>query len=267
MTVFISYSNEDKKKVNKIIKYIHSDIYTWIDHQDIIPSSILNNTLKKGIDKADFFIIFISNNTIRSKWVQKELDWSIEREKKLKYNFILPIMLDIESYEKCKKDEIKKKSYIKGYELNNKVLAEEVSNTLVSMNLEKSKYPSEQLQKSIYEFVPIILFILAFFLTPSKIDHITDIKKSYNFDINQFKYKDMWLFSYSFFKVDSDQTIFSLGLYKVVLNRTIYPHETYGLDKNWTKNIDKSSQKTQKVIRNFIDGNKTIERNEENNAS
>ena len=52
----------------------------------------LRTIIQSGVD---FLVIFLDNESVRSKWVMHELEWAIERERELKRTFVLPILLEM----------------------------------------------------------------------------------------------------------------------------------------------------------------------------
>ena len=112
MKIFISYSTRDEKIVRKIVSLIPSSVYTWIDHKSLTGGNILSRKIKKGISEADVFFVFISNNSVESAWVRKEIKWALEKEDKIKHDFIVPIVLSTNAWDNLYNNKIKEKSLL-----------------------------------------------------------------------------------------------------------------------------------------------------------
>jgi hypothetical protein len=73
---FISYSHEDRDIAAHIADgLIQVGIDAWIDKYEIIPGdSIIKKIFEDGLSGADVFLIILSENSIKSKWVKQELE-------------------------------------------------------------------------------------------------------------------------------------------------------------------------------------------------
>jgi hypothetical protein len=90
LKIFISHSSKDitfaRKLKHEFEKY---DINVWLDEGSLKVGDILTNTFRKAIEEADFFILIISEHSLRSDWVKQEMKFAIESHTK-----ILPIRID-----------------------------------------------------------------------------------------------------------------------------------------------------------------------------
>lgn len=93
---FICHSSKDKKRfvIDFAERLIGRGIDAWVDKWEMrIGDSLIRRIFDEGIDKCEFFIIILSKNSIKSKWVKQELDVAavkrIEEETR-----ILPIIID-----------------------------------------------------------------------------------------------------------------------------------------------------------------------------
>ena len=224
MKIFLSYSTKDEQIVKNVTKLMPFGVDPWIDHKKISGGSFLSNKIKQGIKEADIFFIFISQDAINSKWVLDELNWALEKEKKLKYDYIVPIVLEQTTWEGWKKNPIKDKKY-SSYNTNESlyVLANEMKNSIVDKTIEKFKYQC-LLKKDIFSnfgfaFLYIILGI-AFFTEPTEKEHIQNLlSKSTSCNTSQIQYTDMWFFSYSTCPIGSDKKLFSFGVFDIIFVR------------------------------------------------
>ena len=87
--IFISYSHADSKIVYPIVEKLLGDGYrVWYD-EGIPLASIWETVILDKLDKCKYFIFFVSANSCKSKWCQRELKIAKEKDKK-----IAPIYLE-----------------------------------------------------------------------------------------------------------------------------------------------------------------------------
>ena len=94
--VFLSYSHKDIKTVEPIaILLKNRGIDVWYDEWNLLVGSSLIKEIQDGIRHADFVILFLSDNSVTSPWVNEEFEASkvIELEMKDRLK-ILPARLD-----------------------------------------------------------------------------------------------------------------------------------------------------------------------------
>ena len=95
--VFISYSSNDVVKVERLTKALKEEnIQVWIDTEKIFPGDDFLEEMKKGISKADKFLICLSpsfNTKPPTSWVKKELKIAILKENDSGRGVIIPIRI------------------------------------------------------------------------------------------------------------------------------------------------------------------------------
>ena len=93
--VFISHSSKDKPFVMKLaIDLINSNFPIWIDSWEIELGDSLLDKIYKAIDDSFYLIIVLSNNSIQSDWVKKELNLALQKEEQIGRKFIIPILAE-----------------------------------------------------------------------------------------------------------------------------------------------------------------------------
>ena len=96
--VFISHSSEDKEG---LVEPIAEDlercyIRTWVDTKRIAPGDNLRKSiLKDGLEKADIVLIFFTQSSLRSSWVDREIKHVLSNEMKKDNNFDLSKVISI----------------------------------------------------------------------------------------------------------------------------------------------------------------------------
>lgn len=97
-TLFISYSSNDKDVVKKIAVDLRSTGFdVWLDEWEIKVGQSIVKSVERGIDEADFVVLVLSSNSVKSGWVEAEWSsayWNQIRDGEIR---LLPILLD-----KCK---------------------------------------------------------------------------------------------------------------------------------------------------------------------
>ncbi|MEM6723725.1 MAG: TIR domain-containing protein [Bacteroidota bacterium] len=93
MDVFISHNHRDKSFTNRLNDDLQKKgIKTWYDSEALNIGDSLTAEVIKGIKDSKYFLIVLSENSISSKWVKKELDARLDLEQYSKKT-ILPVLL------------------------------------------------------------------------------------------------------------------------------------------------------------------------------
>ena len=84
--IFISYSRHDKKQVFKLKKEIDKYIGTktcWLDLTGIESDEQFVDVIISAIDKSEIFLFMYSENSEKSKWTRKEVEYAQNKGKKI----------------------------------------------------------------------------------------------------------------------------------------------------------------------------------------
>ncbi|HIK45297.1 MAG TPA: DUF2610 domain-containing protein [Leptolyngbyaceae cyanobacterium M65_K2018_010] len=82
--VFISYSRRDKEFVEVLYDALQASQYgTWIDWQDIAPTTEWWKEIEAGIEAAHTFIFVISPDSVASEYCRQEIDHAVQHGKRL----------------------------------------------------------------------------------------------------------------------------------------------------------------------------------------
>ncbi|WP_439185816.1 toll/interleukin-1 receptor domain-containing protein [Carboxylicivirga taeanensis] len=96
--VFVSHSSEDKEALIEPIVADLEDCYinVWIDKRKILPGDNLRKSIfRDGLDKADIALIFFTQQSLKSSWVDKEIKHVLREEAKKGNNFDLNKIISI----------------------------------------------------------------------------------------------------------------------------------------------------------------------------
>ena len=73
--IFISYSHSDAKFVDVLAQRFDTDsIGYWRDEKDILIGDVIDKAISAGIQRNALFLMVLSPQSLRSKWVERELD-------------------------------------------------------------------------------------------------------------------------------------------------------------------------------------------------
>lgn len=93
--VFLSHSSQDNEFVRKLAEDLKSQgIQVWFDEWEIKVGDSLNNKIAEGITSSGWLVIILSQNSVKSAWVKKELNAALESELKREQVFILPAIIE-----------------------------------------------------------------------------------------------------------------------------------------------------------------------------
>jgi DeoR/GlpR family transcriptional regulator of sugar metabolism len=114
MRIFFSHSSSQKPLVREIRKILPDHINTWIDEDKLLIGDAIEQSLENAIKKeTDYILLFIDSFSVNSRWVEKEISWTLEQERKLDRVFLLPIVVDIHAWNNIKPEIIKERKYLK----------------------------------------------------------------------------------------------------------------------------------------------------------
>jgi TIR domain len=94
--IFISYSRKDRRKA-KIFQNMFegTGFDVWIDEKDIPVGTSINRRIDQGISKeCDYFVILMSEHSLSSAWVAREIDQATNIEIERDCIYLLPVRLD-----------------------------------------------------------------------------------------------------------------------------------------------------------------------------
>ncbi|MCA9112636.1 MAG: toll/interleukin-1 receptor domain-containing protein [Planctomycetaceae bacterium] len=94
-SIFLSHNHADKAFAKKLAAdlRLHGHI-VWIDEAEIEVGDSLVQKIRDGIDRVDFLAAIVSQKSLDSEWVKKELDLASNREIDEKRVVVLPLLLE-----------------------------------------------------------------------------------------------------------------------------------------------------------------------------
>jgi hypothetical protein len=92
---FISHSTKDKPFVRRLAAdLVASGIKVWLDEQNMLVGDSVPEKIAQGLAESDFFLIVVSENSVKSEWVKRELNSAIVHEIERRKVTVLPIKLN-----------------------------------------------------------------------------------------------------------------------------------------------------------------------------
>lgn len=93
--VFISYSQKDVERVSLFAGLIAKKGYdVWMDVKSIDLGEYIISKIADALSNADIYMLFLSQNSIKSSWVNAELNIALTRNIEYNKPRVIPILLD-----------------------------------------------------------------------------------------------------------------------------------------------------------------------------
>ncbi|ETR73095.1 MAG: hypothetical protein OMM_01224 [Candidatus Magnetoglobus multicellularis str. Araruama] len=93
-SIFISHSNKDKEIARKISADLQArGIRIWLDEAEIKIGDSLIQKISEAIKTTDFILVLLTENSVNSVWVQKEIKTALNREIESKQKYLLPVVV------------------------------------------------------------------------------------------------------------------------------------------------------------------------------
>ncbi|WP_338286520.1 toll/interleukin-1 receptor domain-containing protein [Luteolibacter sp. LG18] len=95
LVVFLSHSSKDKPFVRQLAADLtNAGVTVWLDERRILVGDSIVEKIGQGLAESDFFLIVLSENSVVSEWVKRELNNALFKEVEKRDVHILPIRLD-----------------------------------------------------------------------------------------------------------------------------------------------------------------------------
>ncbi len=93
--IFISYSSKDKPMVERIVGSLSAKkINLWFDRWEIRVGDSIANKISEGIKKSSYLLLILSTNSVKSPWVEKEMNAALMKEINSRNVVILPALIE-----------------------------------------------------------------------------------------------------------------------------------------------------------------------------
>lgn len=93
--IFISHSSKDKSFATWLGTDLKASGHTpWFDEWDICVGESIPEKVSHGLTVADFIVVVLSNNSIKSKWVEREWHTKYWSEIERNQTIVLPLLIE-----------------------------------------------------------------------------------------------------------------------------------------------------------------------------
>lgn len=143
MKIFFSHASPQKPLVREIVRELHPDMRPWVDEKQLLIGEPIEDSLRTTIENgADYVVLFVSDDSVRSEWVQNELKWALGAESRRGETIVLPIVLSDSAWNVLRPDEFRKRKYLRlaSYDLEDvESLASKLNNQMISWLIRKKR--------------------------------------------------------------------------------------------------------------------------------
>jgi SAM-dependent methyltransferase len=112
MRVFLSHSSRNKPLLREIIGYFPPFIAALLDEEQLAPGDPIETTIRENIDNADYVVLFIDTEAVASNWVQLEIDYAIEVERRSDRPILVPIVIDKEAWQHLQPESLRNRLFL-----------------------------------------------------------------------------------------------------------------------------------------------------------
>lgn len=93
-SIFLSHNHKDKNFVNRLAIDLNKfGVNVWVDEAEIKIGDSLIEKIGQGIKEMEYLGVVLSQNSINSEWVRKEVDIALNQEIEGKRVWVLPLLL------------------------------------------------------------------------------------------------------------------------------------------------------------------------------
>lgn len=94
-SIFLSHNSKDKPWVRELAKRLTADgVVVWLDEAELNIGDSLIERISEGIENMEYVAAVLSNNSISSSWVQKELSLAMSKEIAGRKVTVLPLLIE-----------------------------------------------------------------------------------------------------------------------------------------------------------------------------
>src|SRR6266700_8120423 len=95
MPIFISYSHQDRKFVDRLaLQLVQNKVNVWLDRWELSVGDSLLSKVQDAITGASALLVVLSQASVGSAWVQKEINSGLLRELEERRVIVLPVRIE-----------------------------------------------------------------------------------------------------------------------------------------------------------------------------
>lgn len=93
-SIFLSHNSKDKTFVRRLYHDLaNKGVKAWLDEAEIKPGDSLITKITAAINEMDYLGVVLSNNSVQSEWVQREVNMALNQEIHGKRVKVIPLLL------------------------------------------------------------------------------------------------------------------------------------------------------------------------------
>jgi formylglycine-generating enzyme required for sulfatase activity len=94
-SIFLSHNHADKPFVRRLAKDLQdAGVRVWLDEAEMMVGDSLIERIRQGIDEMEYLGVILSQNSVRSEWVKREVDIAMNQEIEGKRVKVLPLVIE-----------------------------------------------------------------------------------------------------------------------------------------------------------------------------
>jgi len=149
MRVFLSHNSRHKPLVREVKGHFPHFLTTWLDEEQLLFGDRITASIESTIKAdTDYVLLFIDEFAARSAWVQKEVQWALDTEKRHDRTLLLPVVIEPSALELFGNAEICSRKHIALHDFQEasvRALARTVSESLFALicrDMHRLQHPS-----------------------------------------------------------------------------------------------------------------------------
>lgn len=92
-SIFLSHNSKDKEFVRRLANRLESyGVKVWVDEAEIKVGESLIKKIETGINEMEYLGVILSQNSIKSDWVNREVDMAMNGEIQGRKVKVLPLL-------------------------------------------------------------------------------------------------------------------------------------------------------------------------------
>ena len=94
-SIFLSHNHADKPFVRRFAQDLQAaGVRVWLDEAEMLIGDSLIEKIRQGIDEMEYLGVVLSQNSVKSEWVKREVDVAMNQEIEGKRVKILPLVIE-----------------------------------------------------------------------------------------------------------------------------------------------------------------------------
>ena len=94
-SIFLSHNHADKPFVRRLARDLQAaGVRVWLDEAEMLIGDSLIEKIREGIDQMEYLGVILSQNSVKSEWVKREVDVAMNQEIEGKRVKVLPLVIE-----------------------------------------------------------------------------------------------------------------------------------------------------------------------------